>query len=303
MTVVGNPYGDQSGAAPDWQAQKDAAQGAWDRALQQYQSQREGMLQQYGFTSTGGLNDILSGKDVSVSFNPQYQNSIMGNALQQHGNTLQKLREQSIMRNIGDYGVGAQNETSYQRQAAAENESIKQRLFSDLAGNIQQAKTGQIDLGTTLRGITDQQGKYQGWADSHYASEGGNVKDPLDTEIIGNDITKRLGGINFKDSISAGAGLGRVRDSLKNYLEYAGTDGFDSVQLKNYATQYRAALVRAGLNPKDARWLTGNAELDKLINPPPVTRDQPTDRTSGSGTAGGGNNHKHNKHRGPGGGR
>ena len=76
MTTVGstgNPYGDAAGGQPDWQGQQNLIQTAYDTSLQKLQAQREGTLQQYGFTSQGGLNDILGGKQANVSFNPEYQ--------------------------------------------------------------------------------------------------------------------------------------------------------------------------------------------------------------------------------------
>ena len=265
LSPTTNPYGDQPGGPePDWNVNQQKIQGAYDTALQNYQSQREGLLQQYGFSSSGGLNDELSNKGTTVAFDPKYQNSIYGNAMKTHGNTLQGLRSRAVMRGIGDYGLGEQDASNYQNQAQAENEGINQNLFSALSGNLAQGRGDLTTYNQDTTDLTTQQGLYKGWGDSNYVSEGGNKPDLSDAEVIGTTLTSGLGNINFTDRLSAGAQLGRIRVSIQDYIEQAGTPGYDSAQLKKFVTDYKLGLKKAGINPNDPKWLLGNAELDKL---------------------------------------
>lgn len=268
MTTVGgtgNPYGDQAGNAPDWQNQQNLIQTAYDTSLQKLQAQREGTLQQYGFTSQGGLNDILGGKQANISFNPEYQNSIYGNAMKQHGNTLQSLREKTVMRGLGDYGLGAQDETAYQGIAAGENEGIKTNLINSLTGNLGEAQSAKTAMNQGMTDLAAQQGNYNAWAGSHNVSEGGTVADPTDFALTTGNIRQQFNALTpqFGDKIAAGATLGRIRDMIKGngetpgLLELAGTEGYSSPQFKQLVNQYQNSLRRAGLNPNDPKWALG----------------------------------------------
>lgn len=262
-----NPYGDQSGNAPSWDYQQGLIQTSYDNALQKLQAQREGMLQQYGFTSSGGLNDILSGKGASVSFNPQYQNSIYGQAMQKHGRDLQSLRQATIMRGLGDSGLGAQAEAQYQTQAAGENEAIKQKMLGDLTGNVTDAQAALLNRNQQTTDLSNQRSLYNQWANSHYQSEGGNKRDPYDTEIIQGRVADQFKNLNFGDRIAAGATLGRVRDQINEYLKYAGMEGYNSAQLKMMVKQYQDSLKKAGYKASDPKWRLSEDSL----NPKPDT--------------------------------
>lgn len=298
MTTVGatgNPYGDQSGNAPDWNAQQNLIQTAYDTSLQKLQAQREGTLQQYGFTSQGGLNDILGGKQANVSFNPEYQNSVYGNAMKQHGNTLQSLREKTIQRGLGDYGLGQQDENAYQGIAAGENEGIKTNLINSLTGNLGEAQSAKTALGQGTSDIAQQHSAYDAWGNSHNVSEGGNIADPSDYSLtIGNlGNAFRSAAPNLKDKVQAGAYLGRIRDMIlgkgetPGVMELAGTEGYNPAQVKAAIAQYNNYLRQAGLNPNDPKWKIGDGvPVAKKAAPPKKPPKKPQGGSQAGGASG-----------------
>lgn len=267
MTVPGvNPYGDQAGNPQDWQGQQNVIQTAYDNSLLKLQAQREGTLQQYGFTSQGGLNDILGGKQANVSFNPEYQNSIYGNAMKQHGNTLQSLREKTIQRGLGDYGLGQQDENAYQGIAAGENEGIKTNLMNSLTGNIGEAQSAQTQLNQGTADIAQNKANYDAWGNSHNVSEGGLVADATDYKLTADNVIGMFGKAapNLKDKVQAGAYMGRIRDMIMGngetpgLMELAGTEGYNPAVVTGLIAKYNDYLRKAGLNPNDPKWKVGN---------------------------------------------